>query len=261
MRYRFVSHMYWFRKERFLLERDRYAVWTVFAVESGSFRYEIDGEKGAAGAGDLVICPPQRSFAREVLEPLTFHFFHYQVHRDEERTDEPLEYPVLCRIQDKGRLFSTYRYIRSVMDREEPERAHKLEHLLCDLMLLAEEGEELGRAEQEAGEHGEDQTMLHARRWLDAHATQGTGIRELAGQLGVTPVQLTRRFRAAHGVNPQDYVTELRIREAGRLLAGTRLPLHEIAGRCGYENGYYLSRVFRNKTGLNPSQYRKQYQV
>ena len=264
MQLRYISHMYWHRKEQFLLEQDRYAAWTLFAVESGRFRFKIQGHQGEAGAGDIVVCPPQTLFVREVIETVSFHFFHYDV---EERgagtivSDVPGIGAGLWRILDAGRLDTTFRYIHSAKEREELTRGVKLEHLLRDLLFLADEARQAEGAAGMEHEPQADEQMEEARRWLDQQALRGSGIRDLATLLELTPVQLTRRFRAAHGMNPQDYATELRIREAGRLLSGTRLALHEIAARCGYENGYYLSRVFRKKTGLNPSEYRKRYQV
>ncbi|WP_020618574.1 AraC family transcriptional regulator [Paenibacillus daejeonensis] len=264
MQARYISHMYWHRKEQFLLEQDRYAAWTLFAVESGRFRFKIQEHQGEAGAGDMVVCPPQTLFVREVIEPVSFHFFHYHVEECGAESVAPDVQGIgagMWRILDEGRLSTTFRYIHAVKEREELARAVKLEHLLRDLLFLADEAR---WAEGVAGMGHvpqADERMEEARRWLDNHALRGSGIRDLATLLELTPVQLTRRFRAAHGINPQDYATELRIREAGRLLSGTRLALHEIAARCGYENGYYLSRVFRKKTGLNPSEYRKRYQV
>ncbi|GBF75138.1 hypothetical protein PA598K_03523 [Paenibacillus sp. 598K] len=276
---RFVSHMYWHRKERFLLARDRYPVWTLFAVEAGRFRYEIEGERGIAGPGMLVRCPPQAWFVRETLEPVSFHFFHYEEEAlveeaqsveeagggEEERgsgeADRYADARLACRIVDGERLLTTYRYIHRVCDQEEPVRTSKLEHLLRDLLFLASESDEARTVETAQSSELADESMREAKRWLDAHVVEGAGLAALAEQLGLTPVQLTRRFRAAYDVTPQAYATELKIREAGRLLAGSRLTLHEIAARCGYENGYYLSRVFRQQTGLSPTQYRRRYQL
>jgi len=278
MSIRFVSHMYWQGKERFLLARDRYPIWTLFAVEAGRFRYEIEGERGIVGPGMLVRCPPQAWFAREMLEPVTFHFFHYT---EEEEVESPVgegetggeeeqrsvgadrrpDTRLACRIADEERLLTTYRYIHRVCEQQGAVRASKLEHLLRDLLFLAAESEVESTVDDAESVEGMDEPMREAKRWLDAHAVEGAGLAALAERLGLTPVQLTRRFRTAYGVTPQAYATELRIREAGRLLAGSRLTLHEIAARCGYENGYYLSRVFRQQTGLSPTQYRRRYQL
>jgi transcriptional regulator GlxA family with amidase domain len=68
---------------------------------------------------------------------------------------------------------------------------------------------------------------------------------------------LKRRFRAATGVSLMDYVQNLRVEEAKRLLETSDLPVEEVSARAGYENVSFFSRLFRRRCGLNPAAYRK----
>ncbi|MNI77000.1 HTH-type transcriptional activator RhaR [compost metagenome] len=58
-------------------------------------------------------------------------------------------------------------------------------------------------------------------------------------------------------MTPSDFVRSLRIRKAAGLLLDTDLTLNQIASRCGFENGFYLSRVFAQSMGMSPSKYRE----
>lgn len=69
--------LYWRHKEHFLMDTDTHHTWMMFAVESGSFRFEIGEAAGIAKRGDLVFCPPFVPFRRRVLEPLTFFAFTF----------------------------------------------------------------------------------------------------------------------------------------------------------------------------------------
>ncbi|MCZ8523462.1 helix-turn-helix domain-containing protein [Paenibacillus mucilaginosus] len=51
------------------------------------------------------------------------------------------------------------------------------------------------------------------------------------------------------------------MQRARTLLLETSLTLDEIADRCGYENGFYLSRIFSRKMRVPPSVYRKIHRV
>ena len=69
---------------------------------------------------------------------------------------------------------------------------------------------------------------------------------------------LRRRFKQATGFTPLEYLTELRIEHAKRLIRENHLPHHsmgEIAAMSGYLDSHYFSRVFRRKTGLSPTEY------
>jgi transcriptional regulator GlxA family with amidase domain len=76
-------------------------------------------------------------------------------------------------------------------------------------------------------------------------------------QLSVPERTLKRRFKAATGTSLMDYVQNLRIEEAKRLLESTEMPVDEISASAGYENSSFFRRLFRRRCGLNPGQYRR----
>jgi two-component system, response regulator YesN len=54
-----------------------------------------------------------------------------------------------------------------------------------------------------------------------------------------------------------DYLSELRVAEAKRLLKGGGLGVKQVAARVGIPDPYYFSRVFKKVTGWRPSAYLK----
>ncbi|MFM9281268.1 AraC family transcriptional regulator [Paenibacillus jiagnxiensis] len=255
---RLMMHNYWHRKDQFTLDRDSYPYWTLFAVEDGRFAFSIRDLEGEAGFGDMVICPPNTWFHRKTLSPLTFHFLHFCWEPEAGIAEE-----YLCsgkvRISDAERLSSNYRYLKLLALQRDPAAAlaHK-QHLLNDLWQLAAMERELHK---DTGQKSSDPDMLQARQHLLANAYGTINMRSLADSLRLTPVQLTRRFRAVYGVNPSDFVTEHRLNRASRLLEETTLSIDKIAQLSGYENGFYLSRIFRQKRGMTPSFYRRTHRV
>lgn len=71
---------------------------------------------------------------------------------------------------------------------------------------------------------------------------------------------LKRRFKAATGVTLMDYVHNLRVEEAKRLLETGPMPFDEISAELGYENPGFFRRLFKRGTGLTPGQYRRMFQ-
>lgn len=68
---------------------------------------------------------------------------------------------------------------------------------------------------------------------------------------------LKRRFKAATGLSLIDYIQNLRIEEAKRLLETTSLPVEEVSAAAGYENPSFFRRLFNRRCGLNPAAYRR----
>ena len=68
-----------------------------------------------------------------------------------------------------------------------------------------------------------------------------------------------RRFRTATGYHPLEYVQELRIEMAKKLLATEVTNIDEISVAVGYEDPTSFRRLFKRKAGLSPALYRKKF--
>jgi transcriptional regulator GlxA family with amidase domain len=68
---------------------------------------------------------------------------------------------------------------------------------------------------------------------------------------------LKRRFKAATGLTLIDYLQNLRIEEAKRLLESSERSAEEISFEVGYEDASFFRRLFRRRTGLAPAEYRR----
>jgi len=267
------SHFYWHQKAQFALEQDSYPYWTLFAPEGGRFTFRIGEMTGEAGFGDLVLCPPDWPFHRATLSPLSFHFIHFSWQPADESSSskqEPLWIGLLS-VKDKARLSSTLSYLRRLSISSEwlndTQHAAK-QHLLNDVWRLAQieqiELEQLQQSEHSIAPElssSVDPLMWQARDYMQKHAYGSLNLGSLADSLGLTPVQLTRGFRAAYRLTPLEFITTLRLDYAARLLEETAWSIDQIAQLCGYENGFYLSRLFTRKRGINPSAYRRSRQV
>ena len=67
---------------------------------------------------------------------------------------------------------------------------------------------------------------------------------------------MERLFRKYTGVSPAAYLSGLRLEHAAELLKSPECSITETAFRCGFSNLAYFSRVFRQKYGLSPREYR-----
>jgi AraC family transcriptional activator FtrA len=84
-------------------------------------------------------------------------------------------------------------------------------------------------------------------------------IAELARLAAMSERTFMRRFRAATGLSPADWVTRARVDAARELLESTSLSIDQIAERCGLGTPTTLRHHFRKKVGVSPAQYRKRF--
>ncbi|MCU6712138.1 AraC family transcriptional regulator [Paenibacillus sp. J5C_2022] len=250
--------MYWLKKEKFLLETDIYVTWVLFAVEEGSFEYQIGEIYGVAEFGDVVVCPPQIAFHRNVLTALSFHSITFLLPEGEPQQLQLLLSQRKIKLPQIRRLSENYKCLRQAdLQLSFSSDNKKLkQHYFTDIwMMLAQQALESPDADPILKN---DELIREVAIYLTNHAHEAIEIRDVAQQFGLTPVQLIRRFKNGYGINPLQYLTSIRVKQACRLLLTTEWTLDVIAGRCGYENGFYLSRVFSKAMGMSPSEFRKQ---
>ncbi|WMW77058.1 AraC family transcriptional regulator [Flavobacterium sp. 20NA77.7] len=82
-------------------------------------------------------------------------------------------------------------------------------------------------------------------------------LKQVAELIHQTESNFCKFFKKATGITFSDYVNEIRINEACRLLELTEMTISEIVFETGFENQSYFNRVFATKKKQTPSHYRK----
>ncbi|MDQ0112148.1 response regulator [Paenibacillus harenae] len=96
-----------------------------------------------------------------------------------------------------------------------------------------------------------------AKRWIADHRAEDVTIKKIADHVYMNPTYFSEYFKMQTGETVLDYLTRLRIELAKELLRDTRLKLHDICGKVGYQDVKYFSKLFKLKLGMTPSQYRE----
>jgi AraC-like DNA-binding protein len=86
-------------------------------------------------------------------------------------------------------------------------------------------------------------------------------LKEIADLIYLTESNFCKFFKKATGKTYSDYVNEIRINEASRLLIQSDRTISQISFECGFETLSYFNRVFLNKKGITPSVYRKRSNI
>ena len=94
-------------------------------------------------------------------------------------------------------------------------------------------------------------------RYLYEHFTDpDLNAEKLQEKFSISHSTLFKLVKTATGKTLVELITDLRMELAQKLLAQKELPVKEIAGRCGYSDQFYFSRIFKKQTGLSPKEYR-----
>jgi AraC-like DNA-binding protein len=87
--------------------------------------------------------------------------------------------------------------------------------------------------------------------------SRNLNIEELAQELNTNYSLFRRTFKKYTGLSPMQYHTSLRMKQAVYLLTNSDLSVKEISFNLGFCSVFYFSKLFKEKTGRTPSDYRK----
>lgn len=99
------------------------------------------------------------------------------------------------------------------------------------------------------------------KAWAITNLPRGIGVREMAEQAGLSESHFRQRFREEQGNSVGNFLRELRLNEAEKLVRQTPIGLKEISMRVGYSDPVAFHRAFRNRFGVSPGAYRKNMQA
>lgn len=106
--------------------------------------------------------------------------------------------------------------------------------------------------------HG-DEAILRVQHWLQARGTGPVAVAEMAGEARMEERTFQRRFKAATGMTPVEYVQHLRVGKARELLEFTKRTVDQIAWAVGYEDAAAFRKLFHRLIGLSPNEYRQRF--
>lgn len=94
-----------------------------------------------------------------------------------------------------------------------------------------------------------------AKEYIHENRFQRISLNEVAAQLEITPSYLSRIFKKVTQKSFSDYIAEVKIEEAKKLLLKDNNRIYEVSSMLGYEDSYYFSKVFKRVTQMTPSEY------
>ncbi|KEO84838.1 AraC family transcriptional regulator [Tumebacillus flagellatus] len=150
------------------------------------------------------------------------------------------------------------RIIRGSMAGPEDVETQELELELAQVLLSAQPGTHTAywNASPDAQHHpalGRVMAMIH-----DTYASGELSLDTLAQEAGLSKYHLLRLFRTTIGRTPGQYIADLRLEHAERLLARTDDEVTTICFDAGYGSLSSMERAFKQRYGVTPTEYRKQ---
>lgn len=105
----------------------------------------------------------------------------------------------------------------------------------------------------------EDALISEAQVWAAQHYDTHSPVAGMVRRSGLTERSFKRRFKAATGMTPMDYVHTLRLEEAKQILESSDEPIEAVAEQVGYADPSFFRCLFGRRVGLTPRAYRRRF--
>jgi len=97
--------------------------------------------------------------------------------------------------------------------------------------------------------------ITEALAFIKTHFKKNINMAMVANQVSVNYTWFSEKFKEHTGVNFNEYLKRLRIEEAKKLLEKGCYKVYEVADRCGFSDVKYFMKIFREETGMSPTEW------
>ena len=126
-------------------------------------------------------------------------------------------------------------------------------------LLSAHEDGQLPFSTMTCNTQHSDAIVGECQSWIEKNYSRSNPVMEMVELSGLNSRTFARRFRAATGYQPLDYVQGIRIEVAKQMLESDGDNVETISSSVGYDDPTSFRRVFKRKVGLTPAIYRRKF--
>ena len=223
--------------------------WTVFIVDDGWIRYDLERRHRGAGGERVTILPPHvvhdgraaggEGFRKRVL------YLGTEV-LDEGLAGRAVDEPDIRRPDLRRAVHALHRALREPDDALEAEARLAMVGDGLRAHLRAPPGDLPG--------HRPGTLAADLRDLLDLSLFERTTLAQAGSALGASPAHLVRSFTRTFGIAPHRYVTARRVDAARRRLLDGE-PIASVAVGVGFYDQAHFTRQFRRHVGTSPGRY------
>lgn len=154
-------------------------------------------------------------------------------------------------------ILKVYNLLNSLSSQEA-----RFEQFLCMLKILYDLSQDQESRTLASSSFAQKETGRESRRvakvkeYVSAHYAEELRLEDLAGLVGMAPSAFSRFFKQHTTITLSDYIIDIRLGAAARMLVDTTTGISEICYACGFNNLSNFNRIFKARKGYTPRDFR-----
>lgn len=244
----------------------------IYYVIEGKFEWHIHQQQYMLYPGDVALILPGQKFGSEkgFLEIGSLSWVHITTHKLESGEMIPGRWSslsesesltigkflflnnslVLSKLNEAGRILQ---YLQSELFNQEIGYATRVNNLIDELFITITR--QLTRQSNPARDF--PKTFMQLEQTLRQNLSHQWTVEEMAAVVGMGTTLLNEKVKSYSGFSPINYLINIRISEAIKLIKKKDISLTDIALGTGFYSSQHFSTTFKKLTGYTPSEFRK----
>lgn len=225
-------------------------------INSGKCIMVIGGKSIALDKGDCVVISPGIAHNFIVSKDRSCRIMQLEFFENSDRYSiGKIDFLRLTNCTDiLESLSNLYKYRKNINSSEYFNKLFELE--LSKLFVIIAMHSDIEEAFQKKYEH---HLLKGIFEYIDNNYGYNINLDNLAQEHNMSSRYLRKLFVQSTGLSAIDYITALRLEKAKDLLKNSKNSVSQIALDVGYNSCQYFSSIFKNKIGITPGEFRKQY--
>lgn len=246
----------------------------IYYITDGRFEWLIDQQPYILYPGDVALVLPGMAFGSDngVLEIGAFTWIHLNIPKLDNGHLQPGAWsglsesesaaigkilslsssPVLSKCNEAGKVLKC---IHTELFGNEVGYQASINHLVDELLIL------IGRKMTSQSHSARDfpKSFMHLEEVLRQDLAHQWTVEEMAALVGMGTTLFTERVKSYSGFSPINYLINIRISEAIKLLKRPEVSVTDIALDTGFYSSQHFSTTFKKLTGYRPSEFRRNH--
>jgi len=225
----------------------------IYYVLSGEFFISVDGIEYIAKKGDLLLLPTNsiQTYHHISDDFATKYWFHFNMSCNEKDLFSLINVPFVIKVDNHDYITNLFDTIIFKTSQATIPSVLRRKAAIFELIAYYIE-----KSKTSGGRLIKDTKFSALLLYIEDNLNNEVTVNQLCEFCSMHPNYFIRYFKDHVGIPPMEYVNNLRIQKVKYLLETCEDTILNIALTSGFTSQYYLSRIFKSKTGFTPSQYR-----
>ena len=230
-----------------------YPYYRIYLVKGGRAEIKLKNKTLVLESGYLYFLPAYQVSSSCLEKSLSHYYIHFLAHSDFAACDPIGFFNFYNKIPYRKELEAIFHIIME--NRQQRNEFEKISLKAATQLLL------VSFLCQNSFHLPEDNRMTVIVQYINEHLCDEILVSKLADIAGYNRSYFCTLFKKVFKVSPQEYILQQKIKKAQDMLLDSSLSITDISNQLNFQSSSYFTRIFKSKTQLSPSNYRKQLQI